>query len=169
MEASGGHSGPMVHNGDVPSRLETNGTSDDRDGFATNGDASTESDEEILGNGFSCESMGPKKQLSRSEQDIVRLIGQHLRGLGFNRSADVLMSESDCRLEHPSAAKFRSHVMSGEYHKAEQDLEELKSLMDCPQSLLKMKFLLLEQKYLELVEDKKILEALHVSGRNSLL
>ncbi|PIK55185.1 putative WD repeat-containing protein 26 [Apostichopus japonicus] len=71
------------------------------------------------------------------------------------------MSESDCRLEHPSAAKFRSHVMSGEYHKAEQDLEELKSLMDCPQSLLKMKFLLLEQKYLELVEDKKILEALH--------
>lgn len=83
MEASGGHSGPMVHNGDVPSRLETNGTSDDRDGFATNGDASTESDEEILGNGFSCESMGPKKQLSRSEQDIVRLIGQHLRGLGF--------------------------------------------------------------------------------------
>lgn len=164
MEASGGHSAAMVHNGDVPNRLERNGTSDQRDRFATNGDASTESDEEndtVLGNGFtSPETIGPKKQLSRCEQDIIRLMGQHLRGLGFNRSADLLMSESGCRLEHPSAAKFRSHVMAGEYQKAEQDLEELKSLMDCPQSLLKMKFLLLEQKYLELVEEGKILEAL---------
>lgn len=85
MEASGGHSGTMVHNGDLPNRLEAraNGTSDDRDGFATNGDASTESDEEILGNGFTSDLIGPKKQLSRCDQDVVRLIGQHLRGLGF--------------------------------------------------------------------------------------
>ncbi|XP_071490897.1 WD repeat-containing protein 26-like [Diadema antillarum] len=70
------------------------------------------------------------------------------------------MRESGCRLEHDSAAKFRSHVMTGEFSKADEDVEELKSLMECPQGAKKMRFLILEQKFLELLEDGSIMEAL---------
>ncbi|XP_060905547.1 WD repeat-containing protein 26 [Labrus mixtus] len=72
------------------------------------------------------------------------------------------MQESGCRLEHPSATKFRNHVMEGEWDKAESDLNELKALMHSPSAIVRMKFLLLQQKYLEYLEDGKVLEALQV-------
>uniref|UniRef100_A0A8C4HUB1 WD repeat-containing protein 26 n=1 Tax=Dicentrarchus labrax TaxID=13489 RepID=A0A8C4HUB1_DICLA len=117
-----------------------------------------------------------KKRLSQSEEDIIRLIGQHLHDLGLNQTVDLLMQESGCRLEHPSATKFRNHVMEGEWDKAESDLNELKALMHSPSAIVpvmtlvtspclpvqRMKFLLLQQKYLEYLEDGKVLEALQV-------
>ncbi|XP_035277304.1 WD repeat-containing protein 26 isoform X2 [Anguilla rostrata] len=103
-----------------------------------------------------------KKRLSQSEEDVIRLIGQHLRGLGLNQTVDLLMQESGCRLEHAAATKFRNHVMEGEWDKAESDLNELKALMHSPSAIVKMKFLLLQQKYLEFLEDGKVLEALQV-------
>ncbi|EMP24555.1 WD repeat-containing protein 26 [Chelonia mydas] len=72
------------------------------------------------------------------------------------------MQESGCRLEHPSATKFRNHVMEGEWDKAENDLNELKPLVHSPHAIVRMKFLLLQQKYLEYLEDGKVLEALQV-------
>ncbi|XP_041469175.1 WD repeat-containing protein 26-like [Lytechinus variegatus] len=99
-------------------------------------------------------------ELSPCDRDIVRLIGQHLMGLGYTKTVDLLMRESGCRLEHDSAAKFRSHIMTGEFSKADEDLDELKSLMECPQGAKKMRFLILEQKFLELLEDGSIIEAL---------
>jgi phosphoglycerate-specific signal transduction histidine kinase len=54
---------------------------------------------------------------SRTDQDIIRLIGQHLRVLGLNRTVDQLIQESGCRLDHPSAAKFQTYVMDGEWAK----------------------------------------------------
>ncbi|MBN3292843.1 WDR26 protein, partial [Polypterus senegalus] len=123
--------------------------------------------------------MKKKKRLSQSEEDVIRLIGQHLHGLGLNQTVDLLMQESGCRLEHPAATKFRNHVMEGEWDKAENDLNELKSLMHSPNAVVvtkgmilnnplweeekkRMKFLLLQQKYLEYLEDGKVLEALQV-------
>ncbi|NXD36755.1 WDR26 protein, partial [Copsychus sechellarum] len=120
-----------------------------------------------------------KKRLSQSDEDVIRLIGQHLHGLGLNQTVDLLMQESGCRLEHPSATKFRNHVMEGEWDKAENDLNELKALVHSPHAivvrgtlelfqscvvglLVRMKFLLLQQKYLEYLEDGKVLEALQV-------
>uniref|UniRef100_A0A8C2X937 WD repeat-containing protein 26 n=1 Tax=Cyclopterus lumpus TaxID=8103 RepID=A0A8C2X937_CYCLU len=122
-----------------------------------------------------------KKRLSHSEEDVIRLIGQHLQDLGLNQTVDLLMQESGCRLEHPSATKFRNHVMEGEWDKAESDLNELKALMHSPSAIVvsgklnksqttdtqlclytRMKFLLLQQKYLEYLEDGKVLEALQV-------
>lgn len=35
----------------------------------------------------------------------------------YSRSAEVLMQESGCRLDHPAAAKFCQHVMDGEWNK----------------------------------------------------
>ncbi|XP_028326050.1 WD repeat-containing protein 26 isoform X1 [Gouania willdenowi] len=103
-----------------------------------------------------------KKRLSKCEEDVIRLIGQHLHDLGLNQTVDLLMQESGCRLEHPSATKFRSHVIEGEWDKAESDLNELKTLMHSPSAIVRMKFLLLQQKYLEYLEDGKVLEALQV-------
>ncbi|XP_078068255.1 WD repeat-containing protein 26 isoform X2 [Mustelus asterias] len=107
-------------------------------------------------------SLKKKKRLAQSDEDVIRLIGQHLHGLGLNQTVDLLMQESGCRLEHPSATKFRNHVMDGEWEKAENDLNELKSLVHSPHVIVKMKFLLLQQKYLEYLEDGKVLEALQV-------
>uniref|UniRef100_A0A8C7D8B2 WD repeat-containing protein 26 n=1 Tax=Oncorhynchus kisutch TaxID=8019 RepID=A0A8C7D8B2_ONCKI len=115
-------------------------------------------------------SVKKKKRLSQSEEDVIRLIGQHLHDLGLNQTVDLLMQESGCRLEHPSATKFRNHVVEGEWDKAESDLNELKALMHSPSAIvvsptvlqLRMKFLLLQQKYLECLEDAKVLEALQV-------
>lgn len=39
------------------------------------------------------------------------------------------MQESGCRLDHPAAAKFRQHVMDGDWNKADNDLNELKSFL----------------------------------------
>ena len=105
------------------------------------------------------------KYLNRTKLDFFFFAGQHLQSLGLHRTADQLMRESGCMLEHPAAAKFRAHVMAGDWEKAEGDLSELEPLVQCSQGvqvcLQKMKFLLLEQKYLEYVECGKILDALH--------
>lgn len=37
--------------------------------------------------------------------------------LSYSRTAELLMKESGCRLDHPAAAKFRQHVMEGEWTK----------------------------------------------------
>lgn len=50
--------------------------------------------------------------------------------LFFSRTADLLMQESGCRLDHPAAAKFRQHVMDGDWTKAEHDLSELKTFLN---------------------------------------
>lgn len=77
------------------------------------------------------------------------------------------MQESGCRLDHPAAAKFRQHVMDGDWNKADSDLTELKSLLDPSSNNFEhqsgnlyeeMKFLLLEQKYLEYLEDGRVKE-----------
>ncbi|XP_013119264.1 WD repeat-containing protein 26 homolog [Stomoxys calcitrans] len=107
--------------------------------------------------------------LGKSNQEIIRLIGQYLQDLGLEKSVNTLMSESGCYLEHPSATKFREHVLSGEWSKADADLKELEPLIDNgkPSTIIEMKFILLEQKYLENLDDGCPLEALHVL-RNEL-
>lgn len=39
-----------------------------------------------------------------------------------SQTVDLLMQESGCRLEHPSATKFRNHVMEGEWDKVGLEL-----------------------------------------------
>lgn len=46
------------------------------------------------------------------------------------------MLESGCRLDHPAAAKFRQHVMDGDWTKADHDLQELRPLLGENNSLL---------------------------------
>ncbi|XP_063698447.1 WD repeat-containing protein 26 homolog [Culicoides brevitarsis] len=156
--------------------FSTNGTSSASDlnnGFlpaagnshnnANNGDANG------VSNGSAVDK--PKPVLDRVNQDIVRLIGQHLKLIGLEKSAETLMQESGCCLEHPAAAKFREYVLCGDWSKADHCLEALSTLIDekvhDKQCIVEMKFLLLEQKYLEFLEEGRPIDALHVL-RNEL-
>ncbi|XP_076314197.1 WD repeat-containing protein 26-like [Tachypleus tridentatus] len=104
----------------------------------------------------------PTKLRTQTDKDVIRLIGQYLRSLGLNLTTERLIEESGSCLDHPLTEKFQTHVMNGEWLKAESDLEELKSLIDedVPYAIAEMKFLLLEQKYLEHLETGHVLEAL---------
>lgn len=114
---------------------------------------------------------GQKPILDKIDQDMVRLIGQHLKAIGLEKSAEILMEESGCCLDHPAAAKFRDHVLNGDWSKADHCLDELASIIDehspDKSSITEMKFLMLEQKYLEFLEESRPIDALHVL-RNEL-
>lgn len=71
------------------------------------------------------------------------------------------MEESGCRLDDPIAAKFRGHVMTGEWSYAQDDLDQLTNLLSGQESVKEMKFLILEQKYLENLEESQCVEALN--------
>ncbi|XP_031629372.1 WD repeat-containing protein 26 homolog [Contarinia nasturtii] len=106
--------------------------------------------------------------LTKTDQDIVRLIGQYLKIVGLGKTADHLIEESGCVLEHASATKFRQYVMHGDWIKADHYLQEVQQLIERKHNnIVEMKFLLLEQKYLEYLEEGRVLEALHVL-RNEL-
>ncbi|XP_028170015.1 WD repeat-containing protein 26 [Ostrinia nubilalis] len=114
----------------------------------------------------------PGLRMSQTDQEIVRLIGQHLISVGLERSAALLMEESGLHLEHPAAATFRQHVLAGDWVKADHDLRALHDLLRDsphvdPHNLAEMKFVVLEQKYLEHLEAGRALDALHVL-RNEL-
>ncbi|KAE8600386.1 hypothetical protein XENTR_v10013226 [Xenopus tropicalis] len=169
-----------AHNGESSEPAHSNGVLSSNNGLSGTGSTGSTGPTEQPGG-------RKKKRLSQADEDVIRLIGQHLHGLGLNQTVDLLMQESGCRLEHPSATKFRNHVMEGEWDKAENDLNELKSLVHSPHAVAacrpssggsgsehsptscptadvirRMKFLLLQQKYLEYLEDGKVLEALQV-------
>ncbi|KAL6438733.1 hypothetical protein ACFW04_004609 [Cataglyphis niger] len=158
----------QASNGGVSSGLQQNGSKADSGGLHANGSLLPESDGDVNNvNGEINQSLGPPKIMDKTNQDIVRLIGQHLKTVGLDRTADLLMQESGCRLDHPAAAKFRQHVMDGDWNKADHDLNELKSFLKSTHQSLEMKFLLLEQKYLEYLEEGMVFDALHVL-RNEL-
>ncbi|KAI6660096.1 hypothetical protein LOD99_14437 [Oopsacas minuta] len=102
----------------------------------------------------------PRKDLTPWEENIVRLIGQYLRRMGYHQTVSNLVRESGCRLEHVLAATFRQKVLSGDWPGAEKALVDLSSLLEDQQIVHTMRFLLLEQKYLELLETKQDIEAL---------
>ena len=101
-----------------------------------------------------------RKDLNPWEENIVRLIGQYLRRMGYHQTVSSLVRESGCRLEHVLAATFRQRVLSGDWPAAEKALVDLSSLVEEQQTVHTMRFLLLEQKYLELLESKQDIEAL---------
>jgi len=104
-----------------------------------------------------------KSQLTKLDQEVVRLIGQHLCDVGLRTSADVLMKEAGCRLDEPTAATFRHCVMKGDWAGAVNVLKDLGEHLETgATAMTEMKFLLLEQKYLEHLASGNTLDALKV-------
>lgn len=100
-----------------------------------------------------------------NREEFVRLVIQSLRDVGYTESAKTLEAESGYLLETQEVAQFRQYILHGHWAKAEVALTRLGVHDEA--SLLEAKFLISEQKYLELLEANKTTAALYVL-RNEL-
>lgn len=81
-------------------------------------------------------------RFSAGQRDILRLIGQHLRLLGLDKTTEMLIRESGCLLEHPTASTFCQLIMRGNWEEAEATLERLKNIMGQSQTDITVRSLL---------------------------
>ncbi|KAJ7219541.1 WD40-repeat-containing domain protein [Mycena pura] len=98
-------------------------------------------------------------------EEFVRLVIQSLRDVGYIESAATLEAESGYAMESPEVAEFRQYIMEARWSKAENALQRL-GVRD-HEGLLDARFLISQQKYLELLEAQRTTDALHVL-RNEL-
>lgn len=89
--------------------------------------------------------------------DYVRLLIQALCDLGLKQSADMVAKESRLPLHSDAVVKFCEGILRGEWKAVEALLTELHVDEDDIPSVL---FLIYEQKYLELLEQGRAMEAL---------
>lgn len=74
----------QTSNGGISSGLQQNGSTADSGGPHANGNMIPESDNDINSvNGETNQNLGPPKIMDKTNQDIVRLIGQHLKTVGL--------------------------------------------------------------------------------------
>ncbi|KAF9447666.1 WD40 repeat-like protein [Macrolepiota fuliginosa MF-IS2] len=99
-------------------------------------------------------------------EEFVRLVIQSLRDVGYIESAATLEAESGYSMESLDVSQFRHYVLDGLWSKAEVTLSRL-FRGDEEGSLEDARFLINQQKYLELLEAKKTTAALQVL-RNDL-
>ena len=109
-------------------------------------------------NGHSVEAK--TKFYTSREKELIRVIGQFFSEVGLPETAKCLVRESQCRLEHPAATKLRHHVINGNWRSAEACLDELQNTLNHNTHLQRMRYLLYEQKYLELLDDSRIVDAI---------
>jgi hypothetical protein len=111
---------------------------------------------------------------------MTRLLMQALSDMGYQEAAESVSKDSGIELEHPTVAAFRAAVLDGGWHRAEALLDGavlagedqrkgngliLSSAAEPERK--RMKFLLKQQKYLELLEQQESARALLVL-RNEL-
>ncbi|KAF9469272.1 WD40 repeat-like protein, partial [Collybia nuda] len=98
-------------------------------------------------------------------EEFIRLVIQSLRDVGYVESAATLEAESGYSMETSEVSDFREYILDGSWSKAEAALMRLGVSDD--EGLWDARFLISQQKYLELLEAKKTTSALHVL-RNEL-
>lgn len=124
-----------------------------------NGFASSTSSSDNETNGVNGEHKKEKKKMNKRDQELVRLIGQHLISMGLTKSANVLISETGTKLEHGSATDFRGAILGGDWDCALTALDELKPQIKKIAKIHSMTFAIYEQKFLELLEEGDCLAA----------
>ncbi|KDQ07069.1 hypothetical protein BOTBODRAFT_120606 [Botryobasidium botryosum FD-172 SS1] len=98
-------------------------------------------------------------------EEFVRLVVQSLRDVGYTESARTLEAESGYTLESGIVAEFRRAVIEGEWEELEAALLQLG--VQNEDDLQTTRFLISQQKYLELLEARQLTAALYVL-RNEL-
>lgn len=101
--------------------------------------------------------IGNKQWINRSE--YIRLIEQALINLGFKDVAELLEKESCVNFQSPSVNKFREAILSGDWDIAVKLLETLPVISE--EKRTDAQFLVLEQKFLEALEQGDTAVALH--------
>lgn len=98
-------------------------------------------------------------------QELVRLMVQAMQDMGYSQSAVTLEKESGFPLESAAVAKFRDGVLKGDWTLVESLFPTLE--LDQNKDVVVVRFLIRQQKYLELLETRHIKKALIVL-RNEL-
>ncbi len=111
-----------------------------------NGDQHDASDSE-QGFGEQDTWLGTPGQPRINRAEYIRLIEQALHGLGFKDVARQLETTSGVRHQAREVTQFRDAIVQGEWDQAVDLLSRLK--LGNSESLSRAKFLVLEQKYLE--------------------
>ncbi|KAG6543153.1 hypothetical protein Mapa_015402 [Marchantia paleacea] len=102
------------------------------------------------------ETLGCKGQIRKLE--FVRIITQALFSLGFQKTANVLEEESGVSLQSPVIAQFRNEIMGGKFDESVSTLRKVAPVE--PETLKSASFLILQQKFLELLDSGDTLAAL---------
>eukprot|EP01113_Clastostelium_recurvatum_P038492 TRINITY_DN5772_c0_g1_i1.p1 TRINITY_DN5772_c0_g1~~TRINITY_DN5772_c0_g1_i1.p1 ORF type:complete len:776 (-),score=189.68 TRINITY_DN5772_c0_g1_i1:1205-3241(-) len=89
--------------------------------------------------------------------ELVRLIVQSLRSLGYDGAASAVETESGIQFQSEHVNQFSQHVLCGQWPDA---LALLPTLQLDTLDLRCVQFLIMSQKYLELLEARKLREAL---------
>eukprot|EP00471_Norrisiella_sphaerica_P000103 CAMPEP_0184481676 /NCGR_PEP_ID=MMETSP0113_2-20130426/3235_1 /TAXON_ID=91329 /ORGANISM="Norrisiella sphaerica, Strain BC52" /LENGTH=550 /DNA_ID=CAMNT_0026860943 /DNA_START=153 /DNA_END=1805 /DNA_ORIENTATION=- len=91
--------------------------------------------------------------------DLIRIMIQSMKELGCSRSAELLEEESGVKLEQDCVRNFRLSLQNGDW----KTVRELLPTMRLSQGKLeKAMYLILEEEFLELVEQGSITEALKI-------
>ncbi|CAG8545721.1 3038_t:CDS:2, partial [Scutellospora calospora] len=92
-------------------------------------------------------------------EELVRLMVQAMQDMGYSKSAAQLEKESGFLLESSAVAKFRDGVLKGDWDLVESLFPTLE--LDQNQDIVVVRFLIRQQKYLELLERREIKLALY--------
>ncbi|VDL14504.1 unnamed protein product [Hymenolepis diminuta] len=100
------------------------------------------------------------KNLGKRDVEMVRLIGQYLCDKGYNRAYNELAEDTGIVLEHQSATDLRNAILEGRWNDTEVAVNALAESIGNASVLQHIRFLLLEQQYLELLEEDDPVSAL---------
>ncbi|KAL0400213.1 UNVERIFIED_CONTAM: WD repeat-containing protein 26 [Sesamum radiatum] len=90
--------------------------------------------------------------------ELVRIIGEALYSLGYSKIGAHLEEESGILLHSPAVDLFMHHILRGQWDESVSMLHEI-GLGD-ETIIMSASFVILEQKFLELLDRKKIIDAL---------
>ncbi|CAH8649272.1 unnamed protein product [Heterobilharzia americana] len=90
---------------------------------------------------------------------MLRLIGQYLCDKGFNGTYTQLSKESGIALEHKDATELRHAILEGRWCDAEAAIDKLAPLIGDVNSIEEVRFLILEQQFLEHLEANEVMPA----------
>lgn len=101
-------------------------------------------------------SVGSKGVIKREE--FVKIITTALYSLGYNKAGALLQEESGIQLHSSAVSVFMQQVVDGKW---DESLATLRKINFCDETNVKSaSFLVLEQKFLELLREKKIMDAI---------
>eukprot|EP01132_Coremiostelium_polycephalum_P000771 gene771-956_t len=93
-----------------------------------------------------------------NKKELVRLLIQSLNCLGYKKSSEFLEKDSGISLQSPEVTQFSNSVLEGDWNRVETLLPYLQ--LNTKDDLDSVKFLIYSQKFLELLENKKVKDAL---------
>ncbi|KAL0075156.1 WD40-repeat-containing domain protein [Phycomyces blakesleeanus] len=106
------------------------------------------------------QSSQPESRLGNVNKDeLVRLVLQTLQDLDYHGPAMMLEKESGVTLESDNVTSFRQAILTGDWTAAEALLPTM--ALSKTEDLSQAIFLIREQRFLELLEDRKTLNALY--------